>query len=222
MTPMLPSCRPFCVALLVPVFAAMAAHAAELEIVKDGRALHLLHPDSAFEIPSDGGSVILKDPQETFVVNARPGDEFILKIRMAVEKAEGSAASVVLNHGQDTSNFIFSGAAGENKEMHAGGKVFAKSTVEEMKMRPAPQFVLGGEVFDLELAYRKTGEDTADLSILLNGEPFVQQSGGKCPKIDSIGLRPWRGVVRVESMSLEGKFEPGGVEAKFYVPKQQR
>ena len=220
MTPIPSALRLLFVGSVLMVFAVMSVHAAELEIVKEGRALQLLHPDPAFEVSSDGGCVILTDPKETFVVNARPGDQFTLKIRMAIEKAEGSAASLVLNHGADSSNFIFSGAAGQNKEMHAAGRALGKSTAEDIKTRPAPPFVLGGEMFDLQLTCRKTGEGTADLAISLNGEPIVQQSG-KCPVIDSIGLRPWRGTMRIESMTLEGASGPGGVEAKFYVPKER-
>jgi len=195
------------------------ARGGELAIVKDGQAPHLVHPDPGFQILSEGGSVVLKDPKETFVVNARPGDRFTLKIRMAIDKPDKAAACLRLGHGTESSDFLFSGAHG-NFIRPAGAVFFSSRKGAASEERPTPQFILDGLMFDLQLNYTRTGADTADLTVSLNGEPYVQQSG-KAPKIDWIGLRPWRSTsLRIESMTLEGDFEPGGIEAKFYEPKQ--
>lgn len=197
----------------------LSAQGGELAVVKDGQAPHLLHPDPGFEILSDAGSVVLKDPKETFVVNARPGDNFTLKIRMAIDKPDKAAACLRLGHGGDSSDFLFSGAHG-NFIRPAGAVFFSSRKGAAPEERPTPQFILDGQMFDVELTYARTGPETADLTVSLNGDPYVQQSG-KTPKIDWIGLRPWRSTsLRVESMTLEGNFEPGGVEAKFFEPKQ--
>ena len=190
-----------------------------LEIVKNGEAHHLLHPDPGFEIVSQGSSVLLKDPRQTFLVNARPGDQFTLKIRMALEKADKSAAALVLGSKELSSHFLFAGSHG-NFMRPGGSHFFLPKSSRQPEDLPTPQYILDGEMFDLELTYRRTGEDTADLTLSLNGEPFFQKSG-KCPPVDTIGLRPWRSTgLIIESMTLEGTFEPGGVEAKFFEEQQ--
>lgn len=192
--------------------------AGELAIVKDGKAAHLVHPDESFEIESEGGCVVLRDRWQTFLVNARPGDEFTLKIRMAVEKALRSAATVVLVHGEDDSNFGFSGS---KEMMFAQGKAFTRDTFTAINARATPQFILNGDMFDLVVTCRKTAPGMADLDISINGESFVHQSG-KCPAIDAVGLRPWTGVIRIESMTLSGSFEEGGVTPKRFEPPAKK
>lgn len=103
--------------------------------------------------------------------------------------------------------------------MFAQGKAFTAATIKSLKDRPTPPFVLDSSAFELVLSCRRISPDLADLEITLNGEPYVRQSG-KCPPITAVGLRPWSGMIQVESMTLEGSFEPGGVQAKHYQPME--
>lgn len=189
---------------------------ATLEVVEDGKALHLVYPEKATYRSSDGKKIILQDPRQNYLVNARLGDNFTLKIRMAILKGSRSASTLVLVHGEETSHFGFSGS---KDTMFAQGKAFTAATIKSLKDRPTPPFVLDSSAFELVLSCRRISPDLADLEITLNGEPYVRQSG-KCPPITAVGLRPWSGMIQVEAMTLEGSFEPGGVQAKPYQPKE--
>ncbi len=189
---------------------------ATLEVVKDGKALQLVYPEKAASPSSDGKKIILQDPRQIYLVNARLGDNFTLKIRMAILKGSRSASTLVLIHGEKTSHFGFSGS---KDTMFAQGKAFTAATIKSLKDRPTPPFVLDSSAFELVLSCRRISPDLADLEITLNGEPYVRQSG-KCPPITAVGLRPWSGMIQVESMTLEGSFEPGGVQAKHYQPME--
>lgn len=205
-------------AILVLVAGGAACRAGDLTIVKDGKASHLVHPEEDFQIESGSECVVLRDRWQSFLVNARTGDEFTLKVRMAIEKAFRSAATVVLVHGEESSHFGFSGS---EEGMFAQGKAFTRESSAAIKERPTPQFVLDGDMFDFVLTYRMTGPGMADLDISINGESFVHQSG-KCPAIEAVGLRPWLANIRIESMSLGGNFEPGGVTAKRFEPPAKK
>lgn len=200
------------------LFWAMPCHGGELGIVKDGNSSNLLHPEKGFHIESEDGVAVLRDRWQTFVANARTGDEFTLKIRMAIEKAHRSAATVVLLHGEEWSHFGFSGS---EEKMFTQGKAFTRDTNAAIKERTTPQFILDGDMFEFVLTYRKTDPGMADLDISINGESFVHQSG-KCPPIDAVGLRPWISDIRVEAMTLGGKFEQGGVEPKRFDPPEKK
>lgn len=66
---------------------------ATLEVVKDGKALQLVYPEKAASPSSDGKKIILQDPRQNYLVNARLGDNFTLKIRMAILKGSRSAST---------------------------------------------------------------------------------------------------------------------------------
>jgi len=188
---------------------------ATLEVVKEGKALDLVYPEKATSPSSDGKKIILQDPRQNYLVNARLGDNFTLKIRMAILKGSRSASTLVLVHGEEASHFGFSGS---KETMFAQGKAFTTTTMNSIKDRPPPPFVLDGSAFELVLSCRRISPDLADLEITLNGEPYVRQSG-KCPPITAVGLRPWSGIIQIESMTLEGEFEKGGVQAKPFQAK---
>lgn len=189
---------------------------ATLEVVKDGKALHLVYPEKATSPSSDGKKIILQDPRQNYLVNARLGDNFTLKIRMAILKGSRSASTLVLIHGEEASHLGFSGS---KDTMFAQGKAFTTATMNSIKACPPPPFVLDGSAFELVLSCRRISPDLADLEITLNGEPYVRQSG-KGPPIAAVGLRPWSGIIQIESMTLEGSFEPGGVQAKPFQAKE--
>ena len=189
---------------------------ATLEVIKDGKALHLVYPEKAAFPSSDGKKIILQDPKQNYLVNARLGDSFTLKIRMAILKASRSASTLVLIHGEEASHLGF---LGSKDTMFVQGKAFSSATISSLKDRQPPPFIAENSMFDVVISYHRIGPDLADLNITLNGEPDVRQSG-KGPPITAVGLRPWNGIIQIESMTLEGEFEKGGVQAKPFQAKE--
>ncbi len=209
----------FALALCLPAGALAGPETpAPLEVVRDGKFSHLVYPTGSTPPVSQGKEVILQDRWQTFLVDARLGDEFTLTLRMAIDKAFRSATTLTLMHGEEESHLGFSGS----KEVpFAQGRTFLRDTSDQLQKRPTPPFILAGEMFDLVLTCRRLGPEMADLEVTLNGEPFVRQSG-KCPPIVAVGLRPWVGTIRIESMTLRGQFQKGGVEAKPFEAKKTK
>ena len=189
---------------------------ATLEVIKDGKALQLVYPEKAASPSSDGKKIILQDRKQNYLVNARLGDSFTLKIRMAILKGSRSASTLVLIHGEEASHLGF---AGSKDTMFVQGKAFSSATISSLKDRPPPPFIAENSMFDVVISYHRIGPDLVDLDITLNGEPYVRQSG-KGPPITAVGLRPWSGIIQIESMTLEGEFEKGGVQAKPFQAKE--
>jgi len=209
----------FALALWLPAGALAGPETpAPLEVVRDGKFSHLVYPTGATPPVSKGKEVILQDRWQTFLVDARLGDEFTLTLRMAIDGASRSATTLMLMHGEESSHLGFSGS---KEAPFTQGRAFLRDTSDQLQKRPTPPFILAGQMFDLVLTSRRLGPDLADLEVTLNGEPFARQSG-KCPPIVAVGLRPWVGTIRIESMTLRGQFQKGGVEAKPFEPKKTK
>lgn len=174
--------------LLAPL---AAVHAATLEIVRDGKVINLVHPEPGHVYASKGGAVEVRDPRKVFAVDAKLGAEFVVKARLRIERAERSAATMVFD---EKDMFGFGGSA---------GKMFLHSArLKGAKLdRPAPQVVLDGKMFDLEIA-----RSAAAFAIRIDGENIVEMKG-QVPEIRSLGLRPWGGVMWIESFVIKGDVE---------------
>ena len=141
--------------LLAPL---AALHAASLDIIREGKVLNLVHPEQGHVYASKGGAVELRDPRKVFAVDAKLGAEFVVKARLRIERAEKSAATLVFD---DKDMFGFGGSA---------GKMFVQSArFKGVKLdRPAPQAVLDGKMFDLEIT-----RSAVAFAIRIDGESIV-------------------------------------------------
>jgi len=179
----------FLAALLVAPLAAVRA--SELDIVRDGKVVNLVHPEPAHAYASKDGAVEVRDPRKVFAIDAKLGAEFTMKARMRIERAEKSAAAVVFD---EKDMFLFGGSAGK--------MMLQSARFKGVKLdRRAPQPVLDGKFFDLEIA-----RSPASFAIRIDGESIVEMKG-PVPEIRSLGLRPWGGVMWLESLVITGDVE---------------
>ena len=168
-----------------------ALHAASLDIVRDGKVINLVHPEPGHVYQSKAGAVEVRDPRKIFALDAKLGNEFTVRARMRIENAKLSAAALVFD-GQDL--FLFGGSAGKMQ--------FQSARFKGAKLdRPAPQVVWDGKLFDLEITL-----SAAAFLIRIDGESIVELSG-KVPEIRSLGLRPWGGMMWIESLVITGDVE---------------
>ena len=174
--------------LLAIVFQFESLQAETLDIVRDGKIINLVHPEPGHEYAKKNGAVQLRDSRRVFAINARLGSEFHLKARIRIERAEKSAATIVFD---EKDMFGFGGSA---------GKMFLHSTrFKGVKLdRPAPPNVLDGKMFNLEIQ-----RTDAKFTILIDDEKIMEVTD-KVPEIRSLGLRPWNGVIWLESMVIKG------------------
>lgn len=179
----------FLVFLILAPFGSM--HAASLDIVSQGKVIHLVHPEPGHAYPSKNGAVEIRDPRRTFAIDAKLGSSFVLKARMRIERAEKSAAAVVID---EREMFGFSGSTGK--------MFFHSARFKGVKLeRVAPAAVLEGKVFDLEIQRLPSL-----FSIRIDGEAIIE-TRGQVPEIHSLGLRPWGGVLWIESLGITGDVE---------------
>jgi hypothetical protein len=164
-----------------------------IDVIRGGVVQGITVPASAapFQVAPDG--VVFKDTRAIYKVDRPLGDAFTVKIRMKGEKLDKSAGSIVLFNGTDANHFIFSGS---KQTMWLQGAVFAKTQLNRM----APDAVLNGEFFDLEIKRFKSEAQGDVLEFVINGESIVTIP--VTMKLDAIGLRPWGGVLRIESFSI--------------------
>jgi hypothetical protein len=176
-------------ALLLAPLAAL--HAAELDIIREGKVINLVHPEPGHAYASKNGAVEVRDPRKVFAMDAKLGVEFTVKARMRIDHALKSAAAVVFD---EKDMFLFGGSAGK--------MLFQSARFKGVKLdRPAPQVVLDGKMFDLEIA-----RSASAFTLRIDGESIVEMQG-KAPEIRSLGLRPWGGVMWVESLVITGDVE---------------
>ena len=177
------------IALLLAPFTAL--HAAELDIIREGKVINLVHPEPGHAYASKDGAVEVRDPRKIFAMDANLGAEFTVKARMRIDNALKSAAAVVFD---EKDLFLFGGSAGK--------MLFQSARFKGVKLdRPAPQAVLDGKMFDLEIT-----RSASAFAIRIDGESIVEMKGG-VPEIHSLGLRPWGGVMWVESLVITGDVE---------------
>jgi hypothetical protein len=162
--------------------------AGSLDIVREGRAINLVHPEPGHAYGNKQGALEVRDPRKTFALDVKLGAEFVVKARMRIENAKMSASAVVFD---DRDFFLFGGAAGK---MRLQSGRFKGVTLDQ----PAPQNVLDGMMFDLEIVR------TPSLFVLrIDGESIISVTGN-VPEIHSLGLRPWVGVMWIESLLVTG------------------
>jgi hypothetical protein len=180
--------------ILVIPFAALLfgslakSHAAELDIIRDGKVINLVHPEPGHAYASKNGTAEVRDSRKIFAMDAKLGAEFTVKARMRIDNAEKSAAAVVFD---EKDMFLFGGSAGKMMIQSALFKVVKLD-------RPAPKAVLEGKMFDLEITRSATA-----FTIRIDGESIVEMKDS-VPAIHSLGLRPWAGVMWIESLVLTG------------------
>ncbi|MFM7114508.1 MAG: exo-alpha-sialidase [Planctomycetota bacterium] len=164
------------------------ARASSLDIVKDGKVINLVHPEPGHAFGSRQGTAEVRDARRVFVMDAKLGQDFVVKGRLRIERAEKSAATVVFD---DRDMFGFGGSA---------GKMFLHSArFKGVKLdRPAPKAVLDGKLFDMEIC-----RGPSKFTIRIDGETIVEVTD-KVPEIHSLGLRPWNGVMWIESLVITG------------------
>jgi hypothetical protein len=197
-------------------FATLSVRAETLDIIRNGQTSHLLHPEEGGTFPNADGPVELRGnwkgqgakERQIFAVDATLGPNFTLKARMRLENADTSATTIEFDN---TEQFGFGGVS---RKMW-----FRSERIKGVKLdRPAPQAVLDGAMFDLEIAR------TADsFTLRIDGEPIVEATG-PIPEMRTINLRPWRGVMRIESMTLSGDVtegRPSDAPIGFRFPQQQ-
>ncbi|MEY3911202.1 MAG: hypothetical protein RJA37_1261 [Verrucomicrobiota bacterium] len=174
--------------LLAPL---AALNAAELDIIREGKVINLVHPEPGHAYASKNGAVEVRDPRKVFTMDAKLGGEFIMKARMRIDNALKSAAAVVFD---EKDLFLFGGSAGK--------MMFQSARFKGVKLdRPAPQSVLDGKMFDLVIT-----RSASAFAIRIDGESIVEMKGG-APEIRSLGLRPWGGVMWIESLVITGDVE---------------
>jgi len=174
--------------LLAPVG---ALHAASLDIVREGKVINLVHPEPGHVYASKSGAVEVRDPRKVFALDAKLGAEFVVKARLRIERAEKSAAAVVFD---ERDLFLFGGSAGK--------MMFQSARFKGAKLdRPAPQAVLDGKMFNFEIT-----RSASAFTIRIDGESIVEVRD-KVPEIRSLGLRPWGGVMWIESLVITGDVE---------------
>ena len=185
---MKPTIALFAACLLAPL---ASLHAASLDIVRDGKVINLVHPEPGHAYASKSGAVEVRDPRKVFAMDAKLGAEFTVKARMRIDNAQKSAAAVVFD---EKDLFLFGGSVGK--------MMFQSARFKGAKLdRPAPPVVLEGRMFDLEIA-----RTASTFAIRINGESIVELNG-KVPDIRSLGLRPWGGVMWIESLVITGDVE---------------
>jgi hypothetical protein len=176
-------------ALLLAPLAAL--NAGELDIVREGKVINVVHPEPGHSYASKNGAVEVRDPRKVFAIDAKIGAEFTVKARMRIENAQKSAAAVVFD---EKDMFLFGGSAGK--------MMFQSARFKGVKLdRIAPQVVLDGKMFDLEIA-----RSASAFTVRIDGESIVEMQG-KVPEIRSLGLRPWGGVMWIESLVITGDVE---------------
>lgn len=164
-----------------------------IDVIRGGMVQGITVPESAapFQVAPDG--VVFKDSRAIYTADCQLGDAFTVKIRMKGEKLDKSAASIVLFSGTTANHFIFSGS---KQTMWLQGAAYVKTQLTRM----APDAVLNGEFFDLEIKRYKSEAKGDVLEFIINGESIVTIP--VTMKLDAIGLRPWGGVLRVESFTI--------------------
>jgi hypothetical protein len=109
---------------------------------------------------------------------------------MRIDNALKSAAVVF----DEKDMFLFGGSAGK--------MLFQSARFKGVKLdRIAPQVVLDGKMFDLEIA-----RSASAFTVRIDDESIVEIQG-KVPEIRSLGLRPWGGVMWIESLVITGDVE---------------
>jgi hypothetical protein len=147
-------------ALLLAPLAAL--NAAELEIVREGKVINLVHPEPGHAYASKNGAVEVRDPRKVFAMDAKLGAEFTVRARMRIDNAQKSAAAVVFD---EKDMFLFGGSAGK--------MLFQSARFKGVKLdRPAPQAVLDGKMFDLEIV-----RSASAFAIRMDGESIVEMKG---------------------------------------------
>jgi hypothetical protein len=84
--------------------------AADLNIVREGKVINLVHPEPGNSYASKNGAVEVRDPRKVFAMDAKLGTEFTVKARISIENALQSAAAVVFD---EKDLFLFGGSAGK-------------------------------------------------------------------------------------------------------------
>ncbi len=142
--------------LLAPI---VALRGASLDIVRDGKVLNIVHPEPGHAYANRNGAVEVRDPRKVFALDAKLGAEFTVKVRMRIDNAKMSASAVVFD---ERDLFLFGGSAGK--------MLFQSARFKGVKLdRPAPQVVLEGSMFDLEITRSATA-----FTIRIDGESIVE------------------------------------------------
>lgn len=177
--------------------------ATTLDVIRGGEVLNLVHASNpGYGFPKGEFGVVLNDFRATFPVTATLGDQFTVKIRMAIRQARQSGASVILD---GKSHFGFDG--GEDR-MFLQGPVFEGLLLE----RNAMAHVRAGKPFDLEIRRWRSGLREASLEISIDGEVIVFLEG-TAPSIEAIALRPARSEMQIETFTITGDVEAGVIPA---------
>lgn len=167
---------------------AISGAAEERFFVKGGQPEGLIPSDSAAAHEIQKGMVFLHHPSAHYVADGLPlGNDVTVRLRMSIDNLARSAAAIVID---GTSLFGLEGASGK---MFLSGSVFAGKTLD----RDPPAAMRDGKEFELVMQ-RSQGV----LRVSVAGEELVSVPD-KRERFGSVGLRPWRSTMRVQSFSIE-------------------
>lgn len=173
--------------------ACIEVNANEDVFVKGGKITGLVaEPECQMTATAD--AVVLKDPLALFYGNRIPdAGDVEVKIKMAIDKLNGSAASFVID---ERNRFGFEGSA---KKMFLSGSLFSGIKID----RDAPDSIREGKTFNFTVTRKGT-----QLSFKIN-EEVVLEVVDKRREFGSVALRPWRSTMRVYDFSMTSNFSTG-------------
>ncbi len=179
-----------------------------IEVIKAGETLHLGPTQTGYEPQTTiDGALELKtqgaNPSERFPINVRIGSHFKLKARLAVDNVRKSAAGIFfngkLNGADQEASFFFEGA---DQTLWVFGFLF-KDCKDINYERVAPDAVLNGEFFDLEIDWSPTSSEKSSFDLRINGETIVATTA-PTKLIEWLSLSPARAVLLIQSLTLSG------------------
>jgi hypothetical protein len=166
------------------------AEPATAAIVQSGEPIDLQPVCRGPQARQEEGHLLLPSGKGHFVAGKLPlGKNVTVRIRLAIDKLEKSAASVVID---DVNHVGFEGAHGR---MFLNGPLFQGVVLNRL----APTAVRDGAVFDMEL--RKRG---SALAIRIDDETIVEIPDWR-KELGAVGLRPWRADMRVASFVIQAE-----------------
>ncbi|MBN2448957.1 MAG: hypothetical protein JXR77_01125, partial [Lentisphaeria bacterium] len=165
-----------------------SAAGGEAVFVQDGKVVDLVCLEAEAPWREEEAAVVLRHSSAIVYGGRAPaGGDVRIRLRLAVDRLAGSAATVVIGDGN---HFGLEGAHGG---MFLSGPLFAGARLR----REPPEAIRDGRVFDL-IIERRGGR----LSFALAGEKLLEVADGR-PEFGCIGLRPWRASLRLYEFSAE-------------------
>jgi len=161
-----------------------------VEFVKAGRAVSLRAPASAkFE---SGALVVSGKPNSVRANHDLLHGDFEIRARLRLDQLDGTASGLMLG----ANLFGFDGA--KSKNFFVEGRQFGKSR----SLGNAAKLIKAGKIF--EVTANRRGDV---ITFAVNGQE-IHSGTYQLPEPCAMGLRPWRGTLRIHNFSARGNLVP--------------